>query len=107
MVSKVRAFLVFVLCGRDVSRRVRWRAYFALFFRRYRHPGLRAQLCEGGSSCGSIAKVHRPDKKTMRVRLDEFVGYGPGPGSSFRGVSFAYPMGHRTRIDRTRWGIVT
>jgi hypothetical protein len=43
----------------------------------------------------------------MRVRLDEFVGYGPGPGSSFRGVSFAYPMGHRTRIDRTRWGIVT
>ena len=79
-------------------------AYYALFFR-HRHHGLWAQLCEGGSSCSPIAKVFRPDRKTMRVRLDEFQGYGPAPGWYFRAMSFASD-GH-TGIDRTHRGIIT
>jgi hypothetical protein len=79
--------------------------YFALFLRT-RHHGLIAGLCESGSSCsGGPVHVGRPDRRTIRVRIPTFDGYGPAPGWYFRGVSRTHDL--KTVIDRTGWGIFT
>jgi hypothetical protein len=84
--------------------------YWVGFFRK-RSGGLFAQLCEGGSGCTGIVRVRRPDRFTIRARVDLFPSWGPNVGWSFRGITTkARPEPPRHRplvIDRTVWGTVT
>jgi hypothetical protein len=77
---------------------------FVAFFVNNRHR-LRAALCEGGSGCNGVVKVHRPNRWTIRARVTPFGGFGPAVGWSFRGMSWLKGFAHPT--DRTRWGVVT
>lgn len=81
--------------------------YFVAFFRN-RAGKLRAQLCESGSICTAIVPVSRPDRFTIRARVESF---GPGAGWRFRGITReadAEPPKRRPLvIDGTTWGVVT
>jgi hypothetical protein len=84
--------------------------YFVGFFRN-RVGGLSAQLCESGSGCTAIVPVRRPNRFTIRARVDLFPSWGPGIGWRFRGITTerkVKPPRHRPLvIDRTVWGTVT
>jgi hypothetical protein len=84
--------------------------YFVAFFRN-RAGRLRAQLCEGGSGCTAIASVSRPNRFTIRARIDLFPSWGPDVGWRFRGITReAQPKPPKRRplvIDGTTWSVVT
>jgi len=74
---------------------------FAMFFRD-QHGRLKAILCEGGSGCGPVTAVTRPNAITIRARF-ELLPWFPTDGWHFR----AWSANYRGEIlDRTGWGII-
>jgi hypothetical protein len=82
--------------------------WFVNFFRN-RANRLSAQLCEGGSGCGNVAGVARPNAFTIRFWTPPFDCCAAG--WSFQGITrearAARPGHYPPIIDRTKWGIVS
>ena len=62
-----------------------------------RHHRLSARLCEGGSNCGTVVRVGRPNAVTIRTWIRPLYGLSFS-GFSFKGFS---------NFDSTTWGVVT
>jgi len=78
--------------------------YIFVLFMRTPRGHLVALLCESASGCGERTRVRRVDRDTIRTRVKN-LDFGPAPGWSFRARSLTHDLD--TRIDQTRWGVVT
>jgi hypothetical protein len=89
-----------LVVGSTIDRSVR--PYMFIMFFRNQRGRLKAIICEGGSGCGPVTRVKRPNAITVRARFD-LAPYFPHAGWFFRAWSANYSG---EILDRTGWGVI-